>query len=200
MSLIMTAPESSYAPLPEGIYPAVCYMVADIGDQYSKKYDNWARKVVIGWEIDGEFKETEDGEKEPRTVHAFYKQSTHENSQIRKMLENWRNKKFTEEEVRAFDLTKIVGLGCQVQIRHYTKADGNISEEIAGVTMLPKGFPAPAAAHQIIFDMDAHLDQLEFMPKIVQTCVAKSRQMTEITPPDDNDQPFGPEDNGPFPE
>lgn len=195
MGLIMTAPQGSYELLPEGIYPAVCYMVADIGEQYNKKYDKWTRKVIIGWEIQDEFVTNEAGEQQPRTIHGFYSQSTHENSQIRQMLENWRCKRFSEDEIKAFDLTKIVGLGCQIQIGHYTKDNGNTSEDVTSVVMLPKGMPAPVATKKIIFDMDTDMDKLDEMPKLVRICVEKSRQFTavepEVTPfPDDQDLPF----------
>ncbi|MHA1379626.1 MAG: hypothetical protein ACTSRG_14730 [Candidatus Helarchaeota archaeon] len=44
--------------------------------------------------------------------------SLHAKATMRKFLESWRGKKFTKEELEGFDLQKILGKPCQLQIIH----------------------------------------------------------------------------------
>ena len=55
MSLIINEGSSTSIPLlPEDVYPAVCNMLVDLGDQYSERFGNTSRKVLISWELPGE--------------------------------------------------------------------------------------------------------------------------------------------------
>jgi hypothetical protein len=53
---------------------------------------------------------------------------------------------FTEDEAKAFDITKLLGKPCMLNIIHKPgKADpSKVYEQIAGVTSVPKGFDVPA--------------------------------------------------------
>lgn len=193
MSLIAKEPEgSSIEPLAEGVYVGTCYLLADIGEQHNKMNDTWRQKIVIGWEINGETI-TIDGQEEPRTISNFYTNSLHEKSSLRKDLECWRGKKFTPEELAGFDLRKIVGTACQLQVGHYTNADGKTRATVKAIMALPRGFKHDPATQRIIFDLDTDRDQLEMMPKFVQNMVEKSKEYQEADAsaeerPFDNDE------------
>ena len=61
MLTVSAKTESTFEPIPEGTYPAVCCAVIDCGVQYNKQWDNRSRKVAIGWEIPGETYKDKDG-------------------------------------------------------------------------------------------------------------------------------------------
>ena len=146
---------SSVAPLAEDTYPAVCYALIDLGDQYSATFDKWNRKVVIGWEIIGETI-TIDGEEVPRTFYNTYTASLNQKAQLRKDLVSWRGKEFTVEELKGFNLRNIIGVPCMVQIIHRKSADGSKTyANLGSVTKLPKGFPAPhGKLEPVIYDIE----------------------------------------------
>ena len=43
--------KQSYEPVPEGTYPAICYVIADLGLQYSETYKKTKQNMVFIWEI-----------------------------------------------------------------------------------------------------------------------------------------------------
>ena len=47
------------------------------------------------------------------TVSKTYTRSMHERSALRRDLEDWRGRRFTEQEARAFDLEKVVGIAAR---------------------------------------------------------------------------------------
>lgn len=113
---------------PEGVFLARCYKMVDIGTQtetgqYGTKQN---RKIYLYWELladdDGEEVRMEDGQ--PFSILNSYKLSMHQKSNLRKHLDAWRGKKFTEEEAADFDLTKLLGQACKLQITHSTSKDG----------------------------------------------------------------------------
>jgi hypothetical protein len=113
---------------PEGVFLARCYKMVDVGTQtetgqYGTKEN---RKIYLYWELlqddDGEEIRMEDGQ--PFSIFNSYKLSMHQKANLRKHLDAWRGKKFTEEEAADFDLTKLLGAFCKLQITHSTSKDG----------------------------------------------------------------------------
>ena len=165
MSLFVEEKTSSaLPPLPEDTYPAVCYALIDIGEQYSQVFEKYTKKVVIGWELIGETV-TIDGEEQPRTFFNTYTASLSTKSLLRKDLVSWRGRDFTVDELKGFNLRNIVGIPCMLQIVHKKNADGSkVYANLASVTKVPKmlkiekGKLAP-----VIYDID------ESDPAIVET-------------------------------
>lgn len=179
MSLIAREPESNnIEPLAEGVYIGTCYLLADIGEQYNKLNDTWKQKIIIGWEINGE-KILIDDEEKPRTIHNFYTNSLHEKASLRKDLECWRGKKFTREELGGFDLRRIVGTACQLQVGHVIKDDGKVLANVQSIMALPKGMKYESATQKIIFDLDTDIKNIDLAPNIVKTMFEKSRNYPE---------------------
>lgn len=113
---------------PEGVFLARCYKMVDVGTQtetgqFGTKEN---RKIYLYWELlqddDGEEVRMTDGQ--PFSIFNSYKLSMHPKSNLRKHLDSWRGKKFTEEEAADFDLTKLLGAFCKLQITHSTSKDG----------------------------------------------------------------------------
>ena len=192
MTLIAKEPEGgNMTPLEPGVYMANCYMVADIGEQYNTLADSWKQQIIIGWEL-----QTDEELEQPRTIHKFYTMSLHKRSKLRPDLETWRGRPFSEEELHGFDLRRIIGVPCQLQLESVPSKDGSKTyTNIKAIMALPKAMrdTVPEPTRRIAFDLDTDLDQLEFMPTIVQNAVAKSRQMqpeAEPLPFDDADAPL----------
>lgn len=136
MPIIASAGESkSFAPAPAGTHQAVCVDVIDKGMQ-DDKYNPGVRKhkVVLSWQI-AELRD--DGK--PFLVSRWYTLSLHEKATLRKDLESWRGKLFTADELRAFDLERLIGANCLLGVQQYDAADGETKAKVTSVMALPKG-------------------------------------------------------------
>jgi len=139
---------------PEGVHNAVCTKIIDLGMQESTYNGNTSlkRKVLIEWELDGV--ERKDGE--PFLVASRYTLSLGKNAQLRKVLQGWRGKAFTKEELAGFDLEKVLGAPCQVQIVHNEAANGNTYANVENVMPLGKGVEKPTPSNELlIYSCDA---------------------------------------------
>lgn len=153
MSLTVNEGAASAIPLlPEDVYPAVCSMLVDLGDQYSEKFARTSRKVLIGWELPTE--KLDNGE--PRRLSNTYTASLNAKGNLRKDLVSWRGRDFTPDELKAFDLRNVVGVPCMISVIHKVGQDGTKRAVIGGVMKLPKGMaPAAPSTAPVIFDLDA---------------------------------------------
>jgi len=122
--------------IPEGMHQAVAYMVFDLGTQFNERWNNSSRKVLIGWEIPDERIEVE-GVSRPMVVSKRYTLSLHEKAILRNDLESWRSKKFTSDELKGFDISKLLGVNCNLQILH-NEQDGKTYTNVQTVTPLMK--------------------------------------------------------------
>jgi hypothetical protein len=126
--------------IPEDSYQAVCSQIYDIGHQFSELYGKAAHQCIIIWEIpDERNKFTKDNidYDYPRQMSNFYTVSLHEKARLRKDLESWRGKAFSPDELAGFDIHKLIGANCMLQIIHKSK-DNKTRAVIASVTKLPK--------------------------------------------------------------
>lgn len=135
-----------------GVYTAVSSMIIDLGTQINEKFDKTQRKMIIMWTLNNEFVEI-NGEKMPRTMSKEYSFSLHEKSGLRKDLQAWRGKPFTDEELQGFDLLTILNVPCQLQIILEEK-NGNKYNNIAGIMALPKGTNIELLKSTCHFDLD----------------------------------------------
>lgn len=129
-----------FDPCPAGNQFAVCCRLIDLGTQetsYQGK-PRRQRKVYIEFQVPGE--RTADGE--PHTVGNRYTFSSSEKATLRKHLESWRGRKFTDEEIAGFDLRNILGTPACLSIVH-TDRNGSTYADIASVGGLPKGATPP---------------------------------------------------------
>jgi hypothetical protein len=145
-----------FTPPPAGSHISVCVQVIDLGHQYSKYYDKWGHKVLIGWELVDE----KDAEGKPFVAMKRYTVSLHENAALRGHLESWRGRAFTEAELAGFDIKKILGQPCMLSITH-RKEDNKTYADVNSVMALPKGTAKPTATMpQVHFDLDAWDDNI----------------------------------------
>lgn len=191
--------QSSIAPIPQGTYLAVCYMLVDLGMQYSEVFKKSSRKVLIGWEVPEETN-TIDGEERPRNITKQYTASLNESASLRQDLAAWRGRDFTPEELEAFDLRNIVGTSCMINVVHKVKKDGKTFANIQSIMALPKGMPKGELDQKpVIFDLDtAEVEQVDGLPGWIADMIKKSStyqeklvQAPEMTEAEDDGQlPF----------
>lgn len=147
MSITATNSGSNYKPVDAGTYPARCYQMILIGtvkgEYMGQPIEN--TKVRIGWELPTELKEFKEGEGEkPYSISKEFTLSMNEKANLRKVLESWRGKGFTEEEAKSFDITVLLGKPCMLSVIHKTSKQGKLYADISGVTTVPKGMTVPA--------------------------------------------------------
>jgi len=103
-----------FVPAPQGVWPAVCVDVVDKGMVESAMYKP-RHMVQLRWVLEAE-SALPDGR--PHMAVRQFGLSLGEQSHLRPFLEAWRGKKFTDEELAGFDLEKLIGAQCQLQIIH----------------------------------------------------------------------------------
>jgi len=131
MSIVVSGGKS-FDPPPEGAFAAVCVDVRDLG---TVKSELWGDKqmVLITWEL---AEKMDDGR--PFIATKRYNKSLHEKASLYKHLVSWRGKPFTAEELRGFDLEKLLGAPCQVVIQHAEK-EGVVYGNVQLVMRAQKG-------------------------------------------------------------
>jgi len=148
MAIIATSNGSTnFEPMATGNYPARCYSMIHIGtiDEVILGTQKTLNKVRITWELPTELKvfREENGE-QPQVISKEFTLSMHEKATLRNFLKNWRGKDFTEEEAKAFDIEKLIGAPCMLNITHKKSKDGTKTyAEIGSISTMPKGFPCP---------------------------------------------------------
>lgn len=150
--------------VPAGAYIGRCYSLIDLGTQttngqYGEKQQH---KIRVGWELFGEDEDGNpltvevDGRTLPMTISKNYTVSLHEKAGLRKDLAAWRGKDFTDEEAKAFDVSKLVGAYCMVNVTT-SETNGKTYSNVAGLTPLPGALKnaKPAAVHApVLFNLD----------------------------------------------
>lgn len=142
--MIVKATGTVSDPCPAGNHVARCIGLIDLGTQeetYQGKPKR-QRKILIKWETPLEtkvFKE-ENGE-QPYIISKEYTMSLADKSNLKKDLESWRGRAFTEQELAGFDLKNVLGVPCLVNVIH----NDNGYAKITNVSPLPKGTTCPEA-------------------------------------------------------
>ena len=128
-----------FEPVPSGLQLALCYGVFDIGTHLEERWDTEIHKIVVVWELPQHRIQIEDRDL-PRAISKSYRLSLHRKANLRADLESWRSRPFTKEqaEVAGFDLKKILGIPCQLNIIHNTSGDKTYAN-VASVVPAPMG-------------------------------------------------------------
>jgi hypothetical protein len=142
----ITLPEQNkYENVPAGTYIGLCFRVIDLGHQYSEFYKKADHKILISWELN---ELMQDGR--PFSISRRYTLSSGKKANLRKDLESWRGKPFSEEEYGTFDLGKLIGKPCMIGIAQ-TMRDGETRSDVSSVMGLPKGTAAPAPVNETVY-------------------------------------------------
>jgi len=133
---------------PPGNHIAVCYGVMDVGTHERQYRDGpkIERRLRLMWEIPGET--MSDGR--PFAVSREYKLSGHEKSNLRKHLDSWRGKRFTDEDFDKFDLQMLLGKGCMLQVVHNEVGDRTYAN-VETLGSLPKGMQVDQTVNDHVY-------------------------------------------------
>lgn len=167
MPIVVSANESkSFPPAPEGTHQAVCVDVIDLGMvDNSFKPGTQQHKVNIAWQIN---EPRDDGKR--HVVYKRYTASLNEKATLRHDLEAWRGKAFTFDELAAFDLEKLIGANCLINVQHRKSNDGTRTyANVMSIAPLIKGM--------------AKLESLDY--------VRKSEQAAQEPPPPADEDGIG---------
>lgn len=176
---------------PAGTHLAICYMVADLG--YQETSYGVKPKIVIGWELPAEV--MTDGR--PFAASQIYTLSLSEKANLRKDLEAWRGRPFTEAELDGFDVKNVLGKPCTLTIVHNKNGDKTYAN-IASVAGVMKGMQVPERVNDLLyFNMDEpDRAALQRLPKWVQTKIAAAHDAPEPATAGGDDEPLN--DDIPF--
>lgn len=154
----------TFKKVPSGVFVGRCYLLIDLGTQESSGQfgTKLQHKIRIGWELFGEddagnpLTVEVDGKTMPLTISKSYTMSLHEKASLRKDLAAWRGRDFTEEEAKAFDIEKLIGAYCMVNVTA-SETNGKSYSNVANLTPLPTALksnkPAPVHSH-VVFNLD----------------------------------------------
>ena len=123
-TIVATTGTNEYPKVPTGVHNARCVRVIDLGTQRSDYGGNitFKRQVLIIWEVPDQMSNDQ-----PMTISKFYTLSLHEKSNLGMDLVSWRGRPFTETEKKGFDITKLIGITCQLNVMHNEKGKEKIS-------------------------------------------------------------------------
>jgi hypothetical protein len=154
---------------PAGSFYARLYRIIDIGTQTTEWMGKrkMQRKIIAMFELHGEDNDgqpLQTAEGKPLIVSKRYTLSLDEKATLRKDLEAWRGKAFTQEELDGFNLEVLLGKCCMVSITH-SSYEGKEYANIAGISQVPsalKKLGEPKGVNELmIFTLDP-FDQDKF--------------------------------------
>ena len=128
-----TGGDFDYKLMPEGMHAAVCDQVVFLGKQLTGYADDKTgepkvqEKVYLRFEVPKQRLEYTDkqgvAQNRPMTIGITVTASLSEKATLRKYLEAWRAKQFTDLELKGFDLFNVLGVPCMLTVQHNTKGD-----------------------------------------------------------------------------
>ena len=130
-------PEGKEWPIaPEGLHQAVCVDVWEIWTEKRPEHfgGGLVDKTRLVFQLD---REDEDGQR--YEVMGTYTASLHEKARLRQLLESWRGRRFTDDELKGFDLENVIGVNCQLQVVHTLSKNGKTYANVQAIVPLGKG-------------------------------------------------------------
>ena len=147
MPIIAENSGTNHVPIPAGNHIARCVEMIHVGTVAEEATSIYAGKLInkvrLTWETPDEQHDFGKG-LQPFMVSKEFTLSMNEQATLRKMLESWRGKPFTEDEAKSFDVTRLLSKACMLSVIHKTSRKGKTYAEISSVAALPKGFECPA--------------------------------------------------------
>lgn len=196
MSLTLSAVTKSTETTPAGTCAARCYQIVDLGHQ-TTSFEGEVKvvpQVRITWEL---AELMEDGR--PFSISREYTASFGPKANLRKMLEAWRGRPFTTEELNSFSLENVLGAPCMLSVIHKPSKDGTkVYANVGSVVALPKGMPCPEPVNPPVkFDI-GNFDEAVFnafpewlrakilLSKEMEGDIPTTKQVEELDPSDES--------------
>lgn len=185
-----TAPTGDFKQVPAGLHLARCYRMVDLGTQTSE-YDGvqkQQRKIMLGWELHGK---DDDGNElvtdrgDPYAIFKNYTLSWNDKANLRIDLQNWRNKPFTESEMKRFDIQSILGAWCMVTVIQRPGKNGKMFSNVKGVAPVPSviksaGLPQAVNPNQVFRIAEPDLELFQTFGKGLRAMIEDSPEWQAI--------------------
>lgn len=181
-----TGSGKEFAPLEAGSYLGRCYSLIHIGtaEELYLGEPKVQNKIQITFELPTELKVfREENGPQPIVFSKDFTLSLHPKAGLRKFLESWRGRSFTEEELKGFDLSSLLGVGCQLSISHKTNDAGKTFANISGISLPMKGTTVPPQINpNFEFNYDP-FDQAKFdsLPEFIKDKIRKTDEYKAAT-------------------
>ena len=191
MSIVAKGGEksSSFPSVSVGVHKARCVKVIDLGTQKSEFEGNiaWKRQALVIWEVPEQTNETS----EPLTISRFYTLSLHEKSNLGIDLTSWRGRPFSETEKKGFNIEKLVGNTCLLNV-----IQGNKNNKIGSIMPLPKGDKIAEQYHTgVVFDLEKYQKgQKEVFNQLsegIRNIILRSKELEGLEHKDNGDENNG---------
>ena len=169
--------------IPAGTYVARCYSVIHLG-HVTQKYmgeEKIVDLVRFTWELPTELRcFNQDKGEQPCAISKEMTFSLNEKSNLRAMLNTWRGKPLTEDEAKAFDLAKLLGAPCMINLIHQPSKSNpeKVYERIAAVLPMMKGMTCPPQVNPSMEFSVLEFDREKFMslPSFLQEMIVGSTE------------------------
>ncbi len=174
-------------PIPAGAHAARCYSIIDLGtsEQVISGKQKVVRKIRITFELPTERRVfNEDKKEQPCVTSKEFTLSLADKSNLRAFLRSWRGKDFTEQEAAAFDVAKLIGAPCLLNIIHVAGKTNpsKMYDEISSVSPLPKGMVCPPQENPSFEFSVSEWNQKAFeeMPQFLREKIMASFEFREL--------------------
>lgn len=159
---------SDYVPHPEGIHPAVCVDVIDLGmvDVKYGEEEKTVHKLRLVFETE---EKMEDGRN--FIVSKKFTASLHPKANLNKFISTWRGKTIHPDE--EIELEKLIGVSCVLVISHQELPDGKVYASIDAVSKPTKKL-TPSGGYDLIA-AHARAEERKKKTAVVQTKEAVSK-------------------------
>jgi hypothetical protein len=180
--------ESKYPEVATGVHKARCVKVIDLGTQ-ENNYDGqvtWKHQCMIIWEVPSQ----SNNNGEPLTISKFYTLSLHEKATLGNDLSSWRGRPFTEMEKKGFDISKLVGVPCMINVME----GKNGKPRVSSIMPLSKDEQLAEQFHEaVVFSVDEYQkgnrDEFNKLPDGIRNIILRSKELVDS-------QDMGDERNG----
>jgi len=166
----------SYPTVSVGVHKARCVRVIDLGTQQNDYQGqiSWKRQVMLIWEVPSET----DNKGEPLTISKFYTLSLNEKANLANDLVSWRGRPFTETEKKGFDISKVVGKPCSINVILNQKGKPKVS------TVMPIGKNDEIAQQfhpNMVFSItdfqEKKMEVFNQLPEGIRNIILKSKEL-----------------------
>jgi len=168
--------------IPAGTYVARCYSVVHLGHIVQKYMgeEKLVDLVRFTWELPTELKcFSQEKGMQPCAISKEMTFSLNEKSNLRAMLNAWRGKALTEDEAKAFDLAKLIGAPCMINLIHQPSKSNpeKVYERIAAVMPMMKGMTCPPQINPSMEFSVLEFDRDKFaLPSFLQEMITGSKE------------------------
>lgn len=156
----------SFVMCPPGGWAANCFALIVAGtrmESFQGRAPEPKLKCFVGFEITGQKYNDQNGFEKPHVIWNEYLLNLGPKANLRKMIESWTGQKFTDAEMKDFDLRDIVGNQCLANVINKKTSNGKDRHEIMGVSKLPEGLPCLEPINQkLIFQYTNPFDTETF--------------------------------------